>query len=174
MDKFISTPWIRIWQKVKKTMVDLSNCVPCIWPYYRMHKLTIIHNWTNHVVDSRVWSKLNKTQHYDCEQDSTRWSNALNFVALNNIHWSLVKCLVCLTGALEMEFKILFGSLKMDNFQQTEDEIRDLKSMTLEKDRKKLKFKHHLTSFWWSGQDQYIINQWVPPLCGNDPNGKQS
>ena len=30
----------------------------------------------------------------------------------------------------------------MDNFPQTEDEIRDLKSMTLEKDRQKLKFKH--------------------------------
>ena len=44
-------------------------------------------------------------------------------------------------GALEMEFKILFGCLKMDNFPQTEDEIRNLKSMTLEKDRQKLKFK---------------------------------
>ena len=31
-----------------------------------------------------------------------------------------------------MEFKILFGCLQTDNFPQMEDEIRDLKSMTLE------------------------------------------
>ena len=31
-----------------------------------------------------------------------------------------------------MEFDISFGCLKMDNFPQTEDEIRGLKFMTLE------------------------------------------
>ena len=34
----------------------------------------------------------------------------------------------------------------MDNFPQTEDGTRNLESMTLEKDRQKLKFKDHLTS----------------------------
>ena len=38
-------------------------------------------------------------------------------------------------GFRDGKCKILFGSLKMDNFPQTEDEIRlqDLKSMTLER-----------------------------------------
>ena len=31
-----------------------------------------------------------------------------------------------------MKFKILFGCLNMDNFPQMEDEVRDLKSITLE------------------------------------------
>ena len=39
-------------------------------------------------------------------------------------------------------FKIFFGSLKIDNFPKMEDEIQDLKSMTLERYRQKLKFKH--------------------------------
>ena len=46
------------------------------------------------------------------------------------------KVFSCRNGALEMEFKILFGSLKMDSFPQTKNQIRDLKSMSLERSTK--------------------------------------
>ena len=76
-----------------------------------------------------------------------------------------------------MEFKILFGSLEMDNFPQMEDKIRDLKSMTLERYRQKLKFKHidlmHIdVTLMIRPRPILIINQWVPLPRGNDPNGK--
>ena len=45
-----------------------------------------------------------------------------------------------LNGASEMEFKILFGCLNMDDLPQTDDEIRDLKSINTGMIQK-LKFK---------------------------------
>ena len=62
----------------------------------------------------------------------------------------------------------------MDNYPQTEDEIRDLKSMTLDRYRQKLEFKHidvmHIGVIFMIRPDQYIFNQWAPPPQGNDPN----
>ena len=54
-----------------------------------------------------------------------------------------------------MEFKILFGCLNMDNFPQTNDEIRDLKSITLEmieviKCKMKMESKRGLRLFQFS------------------------
>ena len=68
-----------------------------------------------------------------------------------------------------MEFKILFGCLNMDNFPQTDDEIRENNTGMIQTEIEIQTHRGTLMSSLRSGEDQYIMDN---TTTKNDPNGE--